>query len=113
MGITQDVIENQFLEAFAILQRRTYDTATKHGFQDYQANALYVPTKLSLIMSEAAEALEAHRQNQDGELGHELADIVIRTMDLAQSLNIDLATEIVKKAKFNEDRPFKHGNKRY
>lgn len=102
-----------FKEEFQILQQSTYETALAHGFQEYQQNPLYVPTKLALIMSEASEALEAHRQGQDTELGHELADIVIRTMDLAESLGIDLATEIETKAAFNKNRPFKHGNKRY
>jgi NTP pyrophosphatase (non-canonical NTP hydrolase) len=105
--------ENDFLNAFTCLQQETYATANKHGFQEHESNPLYVPTKLALIMSEGAEALEAHRQGKTEELGHELADIVIRSMDLAESLRIDLAAEILKKAAFNANRPFKHGNKLY
>ena len=38
---------------------------------------------------------------------------VIRAMDLAASLSIDLGWEIVEKARKNDGRPYKHGNKRY
>ncbi len=102
-----------FMDSFSEFQRMTYDTAKAHGFQELEGNPLYVPTKLALIMSEGAEALEAHRQGKTEDLGHELADIVIRSMDLAQSLGINLGEEIVKKATFNADRPYKHGNKLY
>ena len=102
-----------FQLTFSKLQHSTYETAKAHGFQELEGNPLYVPTKLALIMSEGAEALEAHRKGQTEELGHELADIVIRSMDLAESLKIDLAAEILKKASFNANRPYKHGNKLY
>lgn len=102
-----------FVSAFRTVQAATYETAKRHGFQEMEGHTLYVPTKLALIMSEAAEALEWHRQGKSEELGHELADIVIRAMDLAQSLEIDLALHIEEKAAFNAGRPFKHGNKLY
>lgn len=104
---------DDFIKGFQILQCKTYRISTKHGFQDNENNPLNVPVKLALIMSEGAEALEAHRKGQMGEVGKELADIVIRTMDLAESLEIDLAQEIMDKVVFNETRPHKHGNKLY
>lgn len=106
-------LKADFLEAFRRLQTATYQTAKAHGFQESEENPLNVPTKLALIMSEGAEALEAHRQGKNEDIGHELADIVIRSMDLAESLGIDLAKEILDKAAFNESRPHKHGNKLY
>lgn len=96
-----------------ITQKETHDVAKAHGFQVYFDNPLYVPTKLALIMSEAAEALEWHRQGKPEELPHELADIVIRTMDLAESLGIDLQSAIESKHEQNKTRPFRHGNKLY
>lgn len=105
--------DSLFASSFRSVQKNTYDTAKKHGFQEQELNPLYVPTKLALIMSEGAEALEWHRQGKTDELGHELADIVIRSMDLAESLGIDLAACIEAKAVFNADRPYKHGNKLY
>ena len=105
--------ESRFRKAFRKLQSLTYSVAKEHGFQEYQDNPLYVPTKLALIGTEVAEAIEAHRTGKDAELDHELADIVIRTMDLAESLGINLADAIVTKHRVNCKREFKHGNKRY
>ncbi len=95
-----------FETEFRILQKDTYRVAKIHGFQESENNSLYVPTKLALIISEASEALEAHREGKNGDLSHELADIVIRTMDLAESLSIDLANEIVNKHNFNKTREY-------
>lgn len=43
--------------------------------------------------------------------GSELADIVIRVFDLAEDMGIDLATEIKRKMRYNESRPYRHGGK--
>ena len=104
---------DNFKKYFREMQKETSRIAREHGFEDILGNTLYVPTKLALIASEVSEALEVHRQGLDKELNHELADIVIRTMDLAETLRIDLAEAIVKKHEINKNRTFKHGNKRY
>ena len=103
----------RFMTYFHSMQLRVYATTAKHGFHEQIHNRLDVPTKLALIMSEASEALDAHRKGQFTNLRSELADIVIRTMDLAGTVDIDLAYEIVKKALFNSSRAFKHGNNSY
>ena len=41
----------------------------------------------------------------------ELADVVIRIMDICQYYGINLEEEILKKHNFNKTRPFKHGGK--
>jgi len=41
----------------------------------------------------------------------ELADAMIRIMDIAQYMNIDLQWHIQMKMKYNELRPYKHGKK--
>jgi NTP pyrophosphatase (non-canonical NTP hydrolase) len=41
----------------------------------------------------------------------ELADTVIRIMDLAGSLRLDLADAIIKKIDYNRTRPHKHGKR--
>ena len=41
----------------------------------------------------------------------ELADIVIRAMDCAHVLGVDLGRAILVKAEFNRSRPFMHGKK--
>lgn len=108
-----DAQKMAFRSEFGRLQQETYITSFQHGFQETEGNPLNVPTKIALIMSEGAEALEAHRQGYGHKLPDELADIVIRTMDLAESLQINLGEAILSKHEFNRDRPIKHGNKLY
>lgn len=70
-----------------------------------------VPTKLMLIVSEVAEAMEADRKGlMDDKLPHrngvevELADAVIRIFDLAGKLECDLIGAIVEKLDYNASR---------
>jgi NTP pyrophosphatase (non-canonical NTP hydrolase) len=76
---------------------------------------------LALIMTEAAEAIESVRKNlnwsedKDHHLPHrtnletELADIMIRCLDLAGGLNIDIGQVVWEKLEYNSTRPYLHG----
>lgn len=70
-----------------------------------------IPTCLCLIHSEVSEALEAHRD--DKPLGEELADILIRTLDLADRLNVDIDREVRSKIEKNKSRGYRHDRKRF
>ena len=70
-----------------------------------------VAEKLALIHSEISEAMEASRKNlMDDKLTHrkgvevELADAVIRILDLAGALELDLAGAIQEKLAYNAVR---------
>lgn len=70
-----------------------------------------VAEKLVLIHSEISEAMEAARKNlKDDKLPHrsgvevELADAVIRILDLAGALQLDLAGAIQEKLMYNSTR---------
>ena len=90
--------------------RYAYLRTVEKGFSvDWDSN---IPEKIALIHSEASEALEAHRSDNRAEFSEELADIVIRVMDLAGGLHISLEEEIEKKMSKNLSRPWLHG-KRY
>jgi len=61
--------------------------------------------KLALITSEVGEAVNECRGEKPTELlGSELADIILRVLGLAGSLNIDMETEIANKMKINVER---------
>jgi len=42
----------------------------------------------------------------------ELADIIIRTADVAGIFGIDLAAAVLEKMEYNKNRPYRHGNKK-
>jgi NTP pyrophosphatase (non-canonical NTP hydrolase) len=86
-----------------------------------------VPIKLALIGDEVSEALKVHRDEyddsdedvatymtdmQEDDFTEELADIIIRTLDLAAGLDLKIGESIINKIEKNRDRPNKH-NKRY
>ena len=58
---------------------------------------------LALIASEVGEAVnECHGEKPTAELGEELADIILRTIDLAQWQGIDIELEVLCKMAKNE-----------
>ncbi len=72
--------------------------------------------KVALVHSELSEALEAHRKSlasdhlpQYSGVEEELADAVIRILDLVGAHNINLGAVLVDKFLFNLNRPHKHG----
>lgn len=70
-----------------------------------------IATKLALVTCEIAEAIEAFRKDlMDDHLPHrkgiecELADAVIRIMDLIGVLGLDLGGAIMEKDRYNQTR---------
>ncbi len=109
---------------FAEMQTAVHETAKAHGWWDRDTPDT-VPAKLALASGElVGEALEDYRANPF-EVSHihydvtnkpvgfptELADAVIRIMDLAEHLGIDLARAIQVKAEYNDSREYRHGGK--
>jgi len=65
--------------------------------------------ELGLIATEIGEAIEAVRDGDERELGFELADIVIRTLNMANRKGIDIESHILAKNKKNLKREKMHG----
>lgn len=97
-------------------QDRVYKTAVDHGFcgNTFDRNCM-------LIVSELGEAVEADRID-DPKSNHipefsgreeELADVIIRTLMTASDNNLDVIGAMLAKADFNDNRPLKHGGKKY
>lgn len=65
--------------------------------------------KLMLCVTEDAEMAEAVRSGDIQNFKEELADSVIRHLDIAATVGIDLEEEMRKKMGVNYTRPHKHG----
>ena len=111
-------------------QKLSYDNAKAHGFWDEDSGEPIDPQdrrvlaeKFELMHEEISEAWGEVRNgvpptkiydNPDGSgkpegVPIELADAVIRIMDLCQALGVDLESAIAAKYEYNRKRPFKHG----
>lgn len=113
------------MSTFTELQREAHEISKSRGW--YASEAENIAGKIALIHAEISEALEEYR-NDNMELyyveqgsfkpmkpegfGVELADTVIRIMDLSEYLKIDLESLIKLKMEFNKTRPFRHGGKK-
>lgn len=103
-----------------------YKVAKDKGF--HSGNNIF-GNYISNIHGEVSELWEAYRNNELDKLCNkadkmkelelapltcleeELADIIIRTLDLAYTYEVDIEGAIVSKMKYNENRKYRHGNK--
>ena len=81
-------------------QKAVYKNKLDKGF-----NVTDINKEFCLLYGEVSEAYESWRKKQDN-IGEELADIAIYLLGLSEILGIDLATEIEKKIKINQERKY-------
>lgn len=93
------------------LQNEVHSLAISKGFWSTGRTTAHC---IALIHSELSEALEADRdldENGRDHFAEELADAVIRILDLAGANDVNLAAAILKKHGENKNRPYLHGKK--
>lgn len=116
MSREDDIV--MFGEMFGFMQACVHSNAKAHGWHDTPVDPI---TALALIHCEVSEAVEGLRHgNPPSEhiplfsaIEEELADIVIRCMDLAGAKGYRLHDAIIAKHEFNKTRPHKHGGKKF
>ena len=93
------------------LAAEIHQTAVEKGWHDRPRP---IPEHLALIHSEVSEVLEEYRKPDfyPESMGGELADIIIRTLDLAAVFNLDMDLAVRIKMDYNKTRPYRHGGKR-
>lgn len=112
----------------AEIQKQSYSNAVAHGFydeitEDQKDDSTFLGSRLMLMVSELAEALEevraghspweiyfnAEKPDKPEGFPVELADLVIRVADTAEWLGLNLSKIIEMKHQYNVSRPYKHG----
>jgi NTP pyrophosphatase (non-canonical NTP hydrolase) len=110
------------------LTREAHETAVEHGFYEEHHRLVYdlridglhdmadiverdfELAQIAKIASECGEAVAAIQHGEDdGTVAEELADVVIRTFDLAGHMGVDFGEILTGKMERNKQRPYKHG----
>lgn len=97
-------------EIGAINQANGWRTYTKPDLA-WEAQ-YYVPAVLALVHSEVSEALEDFRHDRRDHFEEEVADTIIRLLDLSDLLGIDIDVAVSEKMERNRTRGYRHGGKR-
>lgn len=111
--------EEAFIIAFNDLARTIHQDNVAKGFWPHGAAGRNIGEALMLAVTELAEGMEAYRKDlQDDHLPQysgltvEIADCMIRLMDLSAGLDLPVAQALIEKLVYNRQRPHKHGKKR-
>ncbi len=103
---------------FDDLAEQLHSVAVEKGFWPEEVDDIFIAKQCMMIVSEVTEVMEAIRKDKgEEEISKEMADILIRTLDLYAGLvksgytKISLDHAMNEKSQFNKLRPEKHGVK--
>lgn len=106
---------NYYLDEMA---KQLHETAVEKGFWPEYVDDIFITKQLMMIVSETVEAMEAIRKEKgEAAVADEMADILIRTLDLYAGLiehgytNVYLDEALERKTNYNKTRPERHGVK--
>ena len=111
------ITEDAQVDAIEYLKSAANYTADKKGW--WKTDRCF-GEQIALMHSELSEALEEYRfrglegSTVDGKpvgVTSELADVLIRIFDTCEHYNLPLGRTLVRKMKYNETRPYRHGGK--
>lgn len=105
------------IQAIKDLQSTVHELAHENGWWDSPRE---MGTLLALVHSEISEALEALRKGDPMSdkinrtlFEEELADTVIRILDIAEHKDLNLGEAIFEKLEMNRTRGYRHNNKSF
>ncbi len=109
--------KSSFVKCYNSVAKEVTEIADNKGWGDNINDA----EKLLLMHTEISEAVESLRHNDPASehipnftgVEEEMADLIIRVMHYGYAKHLNIGEAIAEKIKFNKNRSYKHGGKKF